>query len=159
MRLAQAQLMEYIILILFVMIIIVMLALFLTGWQISNIEYERQKSFEKKAMFLTKSLITSPYLNKKGYEEGSMFEDSKLTVLTCEDLQQIFGMDWWVEIQLVDSMLSDQECNEESFPMCGKWTFCKDEKKQYISFEIPVNVYRKISGDVNIAIMRVGLYV
>ncbi|MEE9323141.1 MAG: hypothetical protein V3U72_01220 [Candidatus Aenigmarchaeota archaeon] len=150
----QAQLMEYVLLGFFVILIIVLITLFLTGWQISTTGSEQRKLVYAKAEFLLRAFTNSPYINKNTYKEGSMLEDSKLTSITCEDLEKLYGTGWFAE---VESLEFSDECSGENYPLCGKWSYCKKEGDATI-FEIPVNIYRKTTGEIDIGFIRVGLY-
>lgn len=150
----QVHLMEYVLLSFFVLLIIVMITFFLTGWQMSTIGSEQTRVTYTKAGFLLRAFTNSPYINKNTYKEGSMLEDSKLSSITCDDLEKLYGTGWYAEIEILDS---GEECTAENFPLCGKWSYCKKEGDALI-FEIPVNIYRKTTGRIDIGLLRVGLY-
>ncbi|UCC92121.1 MAG: hypothetical protein JSV39_02580 [Candidatus Aenigmatarchaeota archaeon] len=151
----QAQLMEYVLLSFFILLIIVVITLFLTGWQITTTGSEQRKVLYDRAEFLLRAFTNSPYINKNTYKEGSMMEDSKLTSITSEDLEILYGKGWFAEIE---SLEFRDDCNEETpYPLCGKWSYCKKEGNA-ITFEIPVNIYRKTTGEIDIGFLRVGLY-
>ena len=150
----QVHIMEYVLLSFFIILVIVMIALFLTGWQITTTESEQRDVFVNRAEFLLRAFTNSPYLNKNTYKEGSMLEDSKLSAITCEDLQELYGRGWYAE---VESLTFKDECTEDSYPLCGKWTYCKTGGKAII-FELPVNIYRKTTGEIDIGHLKVGLY-
>jgi len=150
----QVHLMEYVLLSFFVLLIIVMLTFFLTGWQMSSIGSEKTRVIYNKAEFLMRAFANSPYINRNTYKEGSMFEDVKLLSITCENLQKLYGTDWYAEIETIEA---SESCTEENFPLCGKWSYCKKEGES-ITFELPVNIYRVVTGKVEPAILKVGLY-
>jgi hypothetical protein len=152
----QVHLMEYVLLGFFVVLIIVVITFFLTGWQISTTSSEQRSMEYSRAEFLLRSFANSPYLNKNAYKEGSMLEDSKLTSITCEELQTLYGTGWYAE---VESLEFKEPCTTESFLQgCGSWSYCKEQGKTAITFEIPVNIYRKTTGEVDVGFLRVGLY-
>lgn len=156
MRRGQVHLMEYVLLSFFVLLIIVLITFFLTGWQISTTQSEQRRVVFDKAEFLFRALTNSPYLNKNSYPEGSMLEDSRLESVTCEDLQKLYGTGWFIEIE---SISYPEECSQDNpYPECGKWAYCREEGKEAIIFDIPVNVYKKITGEVDVGFLRVGLY-
>ncbi len=150
----QAQLMEYVLLSFFILLIIVVITLFLTGWQITTTGSEQRKVLYDRAEFLLRAFTNSPYINKNTYKEGSMMEDSKLTSVTCRDLENLYGSGWFAE---VESLEFNDECSVDNYPLCGKWSYCKTGKRN-ITFEIPVNIYRKTTGEIDIGFLRVGLY-
>jgi hypothetical protein len=151
----QAQLMEYVLLSFFVLLVIVLITLFLTGWQITTTGSEQRKVFFDRAEFLLRAFTNSPYINKNTYKEGSMLEDSKLESITCEDLEKLYGKGWFAE---VEALQFNEECGEDNpYPYCGKWSYCK-KGGEAITFELPVNIYRKTRGEVDIGFLRVGLY-
>lgn len=150
----QVHLMEYVLLSFFVLLIIVMITFFLTGWQMSTIGSEQNRITYAKAEFLLRAFTNSPYINKNSYKEGSMLEDSKLGSITCDALEKLYGTGWYAEIETLES---SGNCTDENFMLCGKWAYCKKEGEA-ITFEIPVNIYRKTTGKIDIGFLRVGLY-
>jgi hypothetical protein len=150
----QAQLMEYVLLSFFILLVIVVITLFLTGWQITTTGSEQRKVLYDRAEFLLRAFTNSPYINRNTYKEGSMMEDSKLTSVTCGDLEKLYGSGWFAE---VESLEFSDECSGENYPLCGKWSYCKREGNA-ITFEIPVNIYRKTTREIDIGFLRVGLY-
>lgn len=154
----QAQLMEYVLLSFFVVLIIVVVTFFLTGWQITTTNSEQRTMEYAKAEFLLRSFANSPYINRNTYKEGSMLEDSKLTAITCNDLQLLYGTGWYAEIEALDYQGSDVQCDAGVYPYCGSWIYCKEEGKTAVIFEIPVNIYRKLTGEVDVGFLRVGMY-
>jgi hypothetical protein len=147
--------MEYVLLTFFAVLVLFTMAFFLTGWQITGAQSQRQELTLQKSLFILKSFSSSPYINRQGFDEGSMFEDSKLTVLTCDDMKTFLGSGWWAEINITGSK---QECNSGTYPECGSWKFC-EASGENIVYEVPVNVYRKTKGVVEIATLRVGVQV
>jgi hypothetical protein len=151
----QVHLMEYVLMSLFVLLVIVLVTFFLMYWQISTTGSEQRRVLFDRAEFLLRAFTNSPYINRNTYPEGSMFEDSKLESITCDNLEKLYGTGWFAEIE---SMNYNQECDDENpYPYCGKWTYCKREGDAMI-FELPVNIYKKTSGEVDIGHLRVGLY-
>jgi hypothetical protein len=151
----QAHIMEYILVGFFILIVIFLIVFFLMGWQIGTTKSRQSLLREQKASFLLKAFSNSPYLNKEGFSEGGMLEDSKLTVLECSDLEGLFGEDVFAEVRVLDSVA---ECTQESYPGCGVWTFCKGEERNFIAYDTPVNIYRTLTRDVEIGILTVGFY-
>lgn len=158
MRVAQAQLMEYMLLTLFILLIIVMLSLFLAGWQITGLEKEQKKSVQEFVISIINDIGTSPYINKQEYVEGFVFSDSILTVLDCDDIRRMFSDNIFVTIEVVSNQLGSIECSKSNYPMCGKWSYCYEEDKNFIAYEVPVNIYRRADGSILSAIMRIGIY-
>ena len=150
----QAHLMEYVLLSFFILLVIVLITFFLTGWQITTTGSEQRKVIYDRAEFLLRAFTNSPYINKNTYKEGSMLEDSKLSSITCEDLEKLYGKGWFAEIEALEFK---EECNDENYPLCGKWSYCKKQGDAVI-FELPVNIYKKTSGEIDIGFLRVGLY-
>lgn len=150
----QVHLMEYVLMTFFVLLVILLITLFLTGWQVSSVGTEQEKIIATKADFLLRAFTNSPYINKNTYKEGSMMEDSKLTTITCEDLQKLYGKYWFAEVEALEF---NEPCTGENYPLCGNWSYCK-EKKAATIYELPVNIYRKTTGEIDIGILRVGLY-
>jgi hypothetical protein len=152
----QAHLMEYVLLGFFAVLIIVVVTFFLTGWQISTTSSEQRNMEYARSEFLLRSIANSPYLNKNTFREGSMLEDSKLTSITCGELQSLYGTGWYAEVESLE--FKDTPCSVDTYPGCGKWSFCKEASKTAITFEIPVNIYMRTTGEIDAGTLRVGLY-
>ncbi|MCX6817431.1 MAG: hypothetical protein NTU57_01085 [Candidatus Aenigmarchaeota archaeon] len=152
----QMHMMEYVLLSFFVLLIIVVVTFFLTGWQISSTRSERREVEYQKAEFLLRTIANSPYINRNTYKEGSMLEDSKLTSITCEEFQTLYGTGWYAEIEIPGF---NDACLPDVYPLCGSWSYCKDESKEAMIFDIPVNIYRKMTGAVDAGFLRVGVYI
>lgn len=151
----QAHIMEYVLLSFFILMIIVVIILFLVGWQIGTTSSRQSGLQQQKASFLLKTFSNSPYLNREGFSEGGMLEDSKLTVLDCGDMEELVGRGWFAEVKVIDSLT---ECTQGNYPKCGAWKFCKTDNPKFIAYDVPVNVYRTLTRDIEIGILTVGFY-
>lgn len=156
----QGQMLEYVLLMVFIVGVVLALIFFLTWWQLSQLSIEKSETQQDRLLSLVKQFLDSPYLTK----EGSMLDDGKLTALvmmdnnidrSCERLQDIYGDDWYAEIRLKDG-LPLKKCDQMSFPdgnnYCNYWTLCKPltGSKARISHVIPINVYRNIGYVLNV---------
>ena len=146
----QGQMLEYVLMMVFIVAVILGLIFFLTWWQISQLGVEQTKNQQDRALSLLKQFTDSPYMTK----ENSVFDDAKLTVLSsmipdaCERLQGVYGTDWHAEIRLFDDNPLTK-CTQTSYPdgirECNYWTICPDlPAKAKITRVIPVNIYRNI---------------
>ena len=151
----QVHLMEYVLLSFFAVLMIVVITFFLTNWQINTTSSEQREMEYARAEFLLRSFANSPYINKNTFKEGSMLEDSKLTSITCEELQSLYGAGWYAEVESLDFK---DPCDAGVYPLCGSWSYCKEQGRTAITFEIPVNIYKKTTGEVDTGFLRVGLY-
>jgi hypothetical protein len=156
----QSQMLEYVLLMVFIVGVVLALIFFLTWWQLSQLSIEKSETQQDRLLSLVKQFLDSPYMTK----ESSMFDDGKLTALvmmdnnidmSCERLQAIYGDDWYAEIRLKDG-LPLKKCDQMSFPdgssHCNYWTLCQQQAgpKTRISHVIPVNVYRNIGYVVDV---------
>jgi len=105
-------------------------------------------------------------------KENGVFDDAKLTALNysvanvCNDLEDIFGNDWFFEVQVLDGTDIITPCTQTSYPNCNYWSFCAVSGNN-IAFDLPVNVYRNtrtsletdILGGTDLALLKVGVYV
>ncbi len=161
-RSGQSNIIEYIFMTLFVIIMIVVLIVFISWFQYSQIGMRGGTLQTERAEFLMNYMINSPYL----VLENSMFDDSKLTSLLfmddyCDRMDGIFGNDWSLEIELLTSEDGCYaNCTLENYPCCGSWTFCDNRRdfNKTRNYVIPVNVFRKMSDHVELASMRVTVY-
>jgi hypothetical protein len=167
-RKGSVEMMEYMFLTLFVIFIVIAFVLFLSWWNISQMDVEKSKVELDKTLVLTRSLISSPFLAR----EDSMLDDGKLTVLqgmgqdACERIGSIYGANWFAVVRLLDGS-NDTVCNSTSYPDCNYWSFCKTASKNYRSYVVPVNIYRNIGtvlstgvlGRTYIGSIEVGVYI
>ena len=160
-RKAQASIMEYILLTLFILMIIFALLFFLSWWQGTQLGMEEHNVKAERTLFLARYVSSSPYFIK----ENSVFDDSKLTAMQsmgpqiCTELEKVFGFDWFIKIRSFDG---DEEvlCTWNSYREggCNSWKFCTKEDQRNISRALPVNIYSKLTGMTGIGIMEVGVY-
>lgn len=177
MRKGQAGIMEYILLTFFIMVIVVILIIFVSGWQISQLEMGQAQDKTRKILTLTQNV-----LNSQMFVKGSgMFDDSKLHALSdlenpnnpdldiCTDLEQAFGMNWYLEVHTLGC---DRDCiGPTGYGVCCSWTICKPPDLETGEYQVdilslPVNVYRKTGFDlgdstlprVDVGLAKVGVY-
>ncbi len=162
----QISILEYALLTFFVMVVIIGLIIFLSYWQVTQLGVEETRTRMDRALFLTKHFLNSQQFVKR----DSMFDDGKLTALfslpnACEELQEVFGLDWFAEIRVLDGN-APKECTWTNYPDCNYWSFCVEDKSNR-SYDVPTNIYRRIGytlttgvlGRTDIGILRVGVYV
>ena len=154
MRLAQSDMMSYILLTFFVFIILIITIILIGSWFSIQAGEMHSTSQTQRMLALTKALSISPLLNIDDFKEGYMFSDSKLTAMSCEDMRKIFGKGWFMEIYIPGSSV---ECTEANYPECGIWRIC-GAKTNAVGYEIPVNIYRVVSNKIEIGVMKVGIY-
>lgn len=137
--------MEYIFMTLFLMVIIIGLVLFLTGWQVIQSDVQADKSKIDRILFLTNYFTNTPLLAK----DTAMLDDSKLDAFedvetySCTELEKALGQKWFVEVRnLDDSRL---------------WSFCTRNSRNS-SFVIPVNIYNRLNEKVSVGTLKAGVY-
>ncbi len=155
---AQSEIMEYIFMVVFLMALIIGLMLFLSWWNVSQSRVEALQSKEERIASITRYLMSEPMFAN----EDSMFDDAKLTAINdtdtvkCQEFEGILGSGWYVKIRSLD-MEGEHPCKWSNYPDCNLWVICK-EKQNHIAQRFPVNIYRKISDNVSIGILEVGVY-
>ncbi len=166
-RRGSVEMMEYMFLTLFVIVIVIALVIFLSWWNISQMDVEKSKAELDKTLVLAKSLASSPFLARS----DSMMDDGKLTALqemrqdACSAIGGIYGAKWFAVVRLLDGS-NDTLCSSTNYPDCNYWQFCKTESKNYRSYVVPVNIYRNIGtvlstgvlGRTYIGSIEVGVY-
>jgi hypothetical protein len=157
---AQSSIMEYLLLSLFILLVIIALVFFLTWWQSSQFGLEQQQLKNERIIVLMDRFINSPMFVK----ENSVFDDSRLMSVqsfrqeACTDLQKMFGADWFIEIEVLNSRPGCAgPCDASTYPCCGSWVICPQNKKN-VSMVLPVNVYRKAEDRTDLGLLRVGVY-
>jgi len=146
---AQSQMLEYVLLMLLVVGVIMVLMIFLSWWQASQLGVEKAKNQQDRALSLLKNFISSPYMTK----ENSMMDDGKLTALamipgSCQMLEKVYGSGWHAEVWLFDGQ-PWKSCNtnpSSDYRSCNRWSICpvREGVRGKISRVLPVNIYRRI---------------
>lgn len=164
----SVEMMEYMFLTLFVIVIVIAFVIFLSWWQVSQMNVEKSRMELDKTLVLTKTLLSSPFIAR----EDSMLDDGKLTIMqemgedACQRIRSMYGAEWFAVIRLFDGS-NDTLCSTSNYPDCNYWVFCKDARKDYRSYMVPVNIYRNIGavlttgvlGETYVGSMEVGMYV
>lgn len=151
----QGNILEYALLIFFIAIILFVIIVFLTGFQIFQIDTEFQKQGLDRALSLSKQLMGSQYFTSG----DAIFDDAKLTAagdVSCRDIEKIFGPEWFFEVRVFGSV-QQRECTKENYPDCNYWEFCTKNLRN-ISYVFPVNIFRKSGGMTEIGSLKVGIY-
>jgi len=176
---SQADVMEYLVLVIMIMLIAFFVLLLVFGFQLFTAGSEQAVAKERRSLFLLQSIISSNMLNNPQYQTGSVFDDSKLTVIRCEDIEKLFGEDAWINITVLkDESVCDNVapewrkrncikalkeeantlCTTNNYPKCNVWTFCGENKKERMIYRsIPVNIHRKINGTIELGVLTVGV--
>ena len=175
---SQADVMEYLVLVIMIMLIAFFVLLLVFGFQLFTAGSEQAVAKERRSLFLLQSIISSNMLNNPQYQTGSVFDDSKLTVIKCEDIEKLFGEDAWINITVLkDESVCDNfaqgrkrncikvlkeeaniPCATSNYPKCNIWTLCeKNTKERMIYRSIPVNIHRKINGMIELGVLTVGV--
>lgn len=151
---AQSNLMEYLLMTFFLLVIIVALVFFITGFEFVRLDVRQQDKTAGRALFLTRQLLVSPYLAT----EDSLFDDRRLTAaasVACSELEAVYGFRWFAQVRTVgeDPVL----CDAGNFPDCNAWDFCVQGGRN-VSFIVPVNIYRSAPQLVDLGTLKVGVY-
>jgi hypothetical protein len=173
---SQVAVTEYMVLVFMIAIIIFFAVILIFGFEVFTVGSEQMTSRERTAMFTLQSFLSSSVLNDPDHPKGSVFDDSRLTAADCSELEQLFGEDWYAEVRVVTDTspcdglsvwmrraclrgLYEKDgtvCSEQNYPECGTWSFCeKADRMVYRS--VPVNIYRKINGTMEIGVLTVGV--
>jgi hypothetical protein len=163
----SVELMEYMFLTLFVIVIVIAFVLFLSWWQMSQVGAERSRMQMDKALVISKGFASSPLFAR----EESMLDDGKLTAAMeiadiCQRLDEIYGIDWYAVVRMLDGQ-PDTLCSSSNYPDCNMWEFCRTTATDRISYAVPVNIYRNIGavfstglfGRTYVGTLEVGVYI
>ena len=174
----QVSIAEYLVLVLMIVFIAFIALLMIFGFQFFSVGSEQTKSLERRSLFLLESAISTTALNNLQYQKGSVLDDSKLTVASCEDLETLLGKGWWAEVRAIpdESVCQDMprylmnaclsklrkaaatSCTTQNYPDCNVWEFCqKNEAERMMYRSIPVNIYRKMNGTLQLGVLSIGI--
>ncbi|MBI4020315.1 MAG: hypothetical protein HY367_03200 [Candidatus Aenigmarchaeota archaeon] len=152
----QANIMEYVLMTFFVIVVIGAIIFLLTFFQVLQFGGEQQKAVFTRQLFIAKYFLASPLMAR----ENSVFDDAKLTALSesngCRELEAVLGSGWAVEVTRLDSNTAGA-CTAENYPDCGRWSYCGQNIRNQ-SIVLPVNVYGASDGLAGIGIMKVVIY-
>lgn len=152
--------MEYLLLSFFILMVILVMILFLTGWFFSQQGLEQQNIEKERALTMLERLTNSPLFVK----ENSVFDDSKLIAIqslgetsACRDFQDLFGSGWFMELEVLSRPGGD--CDWSSYLNCGHWKLvCGRAGARNISYDLPVNIYRKVEDRTDLGSLKAGIY-
>jgi hypothetical protein len=173
----QASVTEYLMLVIMIVFIALIAMVMMFGFQLFSVGSEQMESQERKSLFMLQSFISSTILNNPQYQKGSVFDDSRLTVATCDGIEALFGHGLWAEVRVLpdeavcNDLLGFQQrkclrelqeeagtkCTTQNYPQCSIWTFCDENKEDRMMYRsIPVNVYRKMNSTLQLGVLTVG---
>jgi len=152
--------MEYMMLMVFIIILIFAFMILMSVFQIGGMRTEESENVYKQSLIITRFMLNTPYLNNPRFADGSAFDDSKLTTINCTELKKVVGRNWFAFVWIPSSSGNDVECDTSTYPNCNKWEICKKRKTRTETcvHEVPVNIYRKMSDTMDVGILTVGLY-
>lgn len=159
-RKGQSEIMEYILMVVFLVAAIIAIILFLTWWNTQQLQMEGFRNRQDRVVAIAEQMM-GDYMLANG---DSVFDDAKLTSVNaagikCEDLQKIYGTNWYAKIKSLD-MEGERKCDWNNYPGCNMWTLCEygGTPKERLVQKFPVNVYRKVTDRVSLGILEVGVY-
>jgi len=154
-RKAQAELLEYLLLVVFIVASIIGIILFISWWNAQQLNIQGFQNQEDRMLGIAQHIMTD-----QAFANGdSMLDDAKLTSIialhACQELEGIFGVGWYAKVKSLD-MEGEIPCSWSAYPECNSWTIC-DYKEKHIGQKFPVNVYRKVSDKVALGVLEVGV--
>ena len=172
----QAAITEYFVLIFLIAMIAVIAVIMVFGFQMLGTGAEKANARERNALFIAEGILSSGALNSPQFPKGSVLDDSRLTAASCADLWSLLGEGWHAEVRVLrdrsacdgvqawlkTKCLADLRkaegavCTDQSYPSCSVWRFC-EKKEDMIYFSVPVSVYRKMNGTMDLGVLTVGL--
>lgn len=150
--------MEYIILALFMLVIVIAIVFFLFGWEFGSLRREGLDQAYAKSLLMINIFTHSEFFTEK----DNMLDDSKLMVAKCGDIERIFGEKLCINITTV-LFVGDEvkPCTLSDYPNCNHWVICEDlcGQENLLGYDVPVNIYRRVSGETELGILdlRIGL--
>ena len=162
-RKGQSEIMEYMLMVVFIVASVIGIILFLTWWNVAQLDMKKGDILDARAEGLTQLLKEDSMLTAG----PSVFDDAKLTSLglsgvKCEDLEKEFGTNWYAKIAALD-VEGEIPCTWDNYPECNEWSLCSKKeignvKTVLAKQPFPVNVYRKSSDSVAMGALYVEVY-
>lgn len=173
---SQTAVTEYMVLVFVIVIISFITVIMVFGFGVMDACSAKALNRERTAMFLLNTFSSSPSLTNPSYQKGFVFDDSKLTVASCRELEMLFGEGWHAEVMVIKDRAGCDElpvwrrgmclrstyetervlCTQNNYPECSRWVFC-EKKEDMVYSSVPVNVYRKINGTVELGVLTLGV--
>jgi len=156
---AQSEIMEYVLMVVFIVAAIMAIIFFLTWWNVQQFQMDAFKNKQDRIAGIAQYMM-GDYMFSNG---DAIFDDAKLTAINasmnCEDLQKIFGTGWYVRITALD-MDGEVPCKWNDYPGCNVWSMCgqKPDAPDMLGQIFPVNVYRKVTDKTAMGILYVEVY-
>ncbi|MBI4176230.1 MAG: hypothetical protein HY518_03430 [Candidatus Aenigmarchaeota archaeon] len=164
---AQSNMMEYVLMTFFIVIVLIAIIFFLTFFQVFQAGGEQQKALFNRQLFIAKYFLASPLFA----EENSVLDDARLTALSegdgCEELKGILGIDWSAEITVLDDSRRIT-CTGFNYPDCNYWSYCLQNSigdniagrhsARNQSIVLPVSVFRPAGERTDIGVLKVSVY-
>jgi hypothetical protein len=162
-RKGQSEIMEYMLMVVFIVASVIGIILFLTWWNVTQLDMKKTDNLDDKAEGLTQQLKADFMLTNT----DSVFDDAKLTSLIpagvkCADLEKEFGSNWYAKIIALD-MDKETPCTWDNYPDCNTWSLCIKKARGDVSTvwakqPFPVNVYRRASDRIAMGVLYVEVY-
>jgi len=158
-RKGQSEIMEYILMVVFIVAAIIAIIIFLTWWNLQQFQMDAFKNRQDRIVGIGQYMM-GDYMFTNG---DSVFDDAKLTAINasmnCDDLQKILGTNWYVKIKALD-MGGEKPCKWNDYPDCNVWSICtyKENAKDRFGQNFPVNVYRKVWDKTALGVLYVEVY-
>lgn len=155
----QSEIMEYLLMVVFIVAVVIGIIIFLTWWNVTQLEMEGSKNRQDRVLAIGQHMMADyMFINKE-----SMLDDAKLTSINaaqaCDKLEEIFGTNWYAKIKSLD-MEGEITCTWNDYPNCNVWNICnyKEHPNSRSAQNFPVNVYRKVSDKTALAVLHVEVY-
>jgi len=158
-RKGQSELMEYVLMVVFIVAAIIAIIFFLTWWNVQQFQMDAFKNRQDRVVGIAQYMM-GDYMFTNG---DSVFDDAKLTAInasvTCEEMQKILGTGFYVKIKSLD-MNGEKPCKWNEYPDCNAWSICgyKANARDRFGQNFPVNVYRKVSDKTALGVLYVEVY-
>jgi hypothetical protein len=157
----QSSIMEYLLISFFVLMVILFMIFFLTGWFFSQQGLEQQNIQNQRVLTMLERVTNSQLF----VNENSVFDDLKLLSAQsmpqeelCSDLSRLFGDGWFLRIEVINR--PGGPCDFSSYVSgCGSWELrCGEPGEGQRIMNLPVNVFRKAEDRTDIGVLTVGVY-
>jgi len=177
----QAAIMEYVIMMIMIMFIIFFVLILIFGFQFISAGAGQSEELQSRSLFTLNKMLSSRTLGTPSFHKLSIFDDAKLTVATCEDIETLYGAGVWMKVQRyiekpnctglptsewvpcneerdsIDEMMAVQ-CDAGNYPDCGYWEFCPENNGERMVYrEVPVNIYSKTGNALGIGVLLMGI--
>lgn len=164
-RKGQERMLELIASLVFISFLLVFLQFFIFKYYSHKIDLLNQETSYEKAIKIYRAIAGDQVFSRSSMETGYL-DQSKLSAImrmyddedkVCDYVSQFFGFSTYIEIENLEKY-TNVECTHDKFSECGKWVFCRRNKREMKSYyDMFITLYNPLDEKTYIGYVRIGV--